>query len=541
MLPIYYEIQATIKADKPIGGWKSNAYVIFDYFSPTDFKFAGINISIDKIQMGRRTPEGWIVDVQDSAKLKPNIYYNMLVAVNGTAVTVVVDGKDVFSHVFEPRIIDGFSYGLNQGMVGFGSDNSRGIFDNCAVQILPPEITFDETEDFNDGAADRFTGASEGDWVVDKKRYEGDPAGSDQAFSLMDLGLGRGLEARSLLQLEATFGTQSMSGIVFDFYGPQDFKFAAVDAVTDQVIVGHRTAKRGWSYDVSVDWDIQAGTDYTLFVSLKGSTVSVSIDGQVILGYVYNAVTVDGAFGLITMNGAASFDEVRVKTDDPGFEEEGQNLLAASAALDPDNAIDLSYRELTQIAAEAKARWIASGYIDDARLALLNAVAFEIADLDGLALGYTIGTAVQIDVDAAGHGWFVDPSPQDDGEFQIASDEGTPTEMALASSEGMDLLTVVMHEIGHVIGYDDISSSVDEDSIMTDVLDVGERRTEIKTLSRSMNPPPGLAQAKGELLRLDGSATKRPRYPEGTGLEFFFHQAHRFEDAWVWKFLHRCR
>ena len=29
MLPLYYEIQASIYAEKPTGGWKSNAYVIF--------------------------------------------------------------------------------------------------------------------------------------------------------------------------------------------------------------------------------------------------------------------------------------------------------------------------------------------------------------------------------------------------------------------------------------------------------------------------------------------------------------------------------
>ncbi len=35
-----------------LGGWKGNAYVIFDYFGPTDFKFAGINQSTNKIELG---------------------------------------------------------------------------------------------------------------------------------------------------------------------------------------------------------------------------------------------------------------------------------------------------------------------------------------------------------------------------------------------------------------------------------------------------------------------------------------------------------
>src|SRR6185295_3561315 len=40
-VPSYFEITATINAVKPVGGLKGNAYIIFDYYGPTDFKFAG--------------------------------------------------------------------------------------------------------------------------------------------------------------------------------------------------------------------------------------------------------------------------------------------------------------------------------------------------------------------------------------------------------------------------------------------------------------------------------------------------------------------
>jgi hypothetical protein len=42
-------------------------------------------------------------------------------------------------------------------MVGLGAENAVARIDNVAVQVLPPEITFEETEDFTDGVADRFT------------------------------------------------------------------------------------------------------------------------------------------------------------------------------------------------------------------------------------------------------------------------------------------------------------------------------------------------------------------------------------------------
>ena len=51
--------------------------------------------------------------------------------------------------------------GLNKGLVGFGSDNSRGVLDNLAVQAVPPAVTLDSTEYFEDGTADQFTGAAE--------------------------------------------------------------------------------------------------------------------------------------------------------------------------------------------------------------------------------------------------------------------------------------------------------------------------------------------------------------------------------------------
>ena len=108
MLPNYFEIQADIAVDKPLAGWKSNAYVIFDYYGPEDFKFVGVNESINKMQVGHRTPEGWMVDAQTNFKLKANQTCHMLVAVHGTTVTLLVDGVDYFTHTFAPRIIDGW-------------------------------------------------------------------------------------------------------------------------------------------------------------------------------------------------------------------------------------------------------------------------------------------------------------------------------------------------------------------------------------------------------------------------------------------------
>jgi Ca2+-binding RTX toxin-like protein len=319
-LPMYYELQATIKTMKPTGGWRANSFVVFDYHSPTDFKFAGLDVSIDKIQLGHRDATGWHVDAQlSNVKLRSDTYYNLLVAVNGLAVTVTVDNKQSFSYAYEPRIIDGLPSNLNWGDVGFGSNNARGQLDNIQVKVLERPFTLQTTEDFSDGAADRFTGYESGGWQVVGGRYEGVSAGSDPALSLVDLGLEKGIESNARLELSARLKTGAPAGFVFDFYAADDFKFVTLDAAAGRIVVGHRS-KRGWSTDVVATKALSVTTDYDLLVSLVGTTVSVQLDREAIFGHAFNAVVVDGAFGTIVHGGWASFDQVTVKTSDSRFE-----------------------------------------------------------------------------------------------------------------------------------------------------------------------------------------------------------------------------
>jgi hypothetical protein len=319
-LPVYFEVRASIKAVKPTGGWKANAYVIFDYQSATDFKFAGMDVSTNQLVMGHRDANGWVVDSQAPYQggVKADTFYNMLLSVNGLTASLVIDNTTVFTHTYAPRVVDGYSYGLNWGLVGVGSDRSRGAFDNIAVQVLPPQITFQNTEDFADGSADYFTGEQTGAWEVSGSRYNASPAGGSPAMSLMDLGV-EGLNTNAVLDLSARVRTQARAGLIFDYYAGDDFKFVAIDAPSDRVILGHYTAPHGWVFDVVVSRPIDAGVDYAIGVSLRGSTVSVSINSQLVLSKSFNAVTVDGDFGLFATDGSASFDEVTVKTNDPAF------------------------------------------------------------------------------------------------------------------------------------------------------------------------------------------------------------------------------
>jgi len=151
--------------------------------------------------------------------------------------------------------------------------------------------------------------------------------------------------------------------------------------------------------------------------------------------------------------------------------------LAAFAPPKPVAGPMLTEAELAPIVAEAKARWAARG----ASLEVLNAYSINIADLpDGPGsptLGYASDT-VTLDINAGGFGWFIDPTPGDDVEFENAWGTGQLSAHAGSPVQGrMDLLTVVMHELGHVLGLPDLDPREESYHLMAATLAPGVRRS----------------------------------------------------------------
>jgi Ca2+-binding RTX toxin-like protein len=465
-LPIYFELRAQVSVIKPTAGWKANAYLIFDYQSPTDFKFAGLDVAINKLVMGHRTANGWVVDQQAPVQggVKDGKYYNLLLAVNGTTATLLVDNSVAFTHTYQARVIDGVTYGLNWGLVGLGSDNSRGRFDNVAVQVLPPQVTFQTTETFSAGAGPWFAGPVTGTWSASGGRYLGTPATAQgAAMSLMDIGV-PSLNTNAWLEMSTTLSTSISAGVVFDRYSDTDFKFAALDVVNDRVVIGHYTKRSGYVIDASVARTLNPATDYQITLTLKGSTVSVALNGQFAVSTAFNGIAVDGRFGLLAREGAASFDSVTVKTNDPAFLQQATPLLAAQAPATP-VAEMLAPTGLQALKDEAIRRLAYS--VDPSQLAAMGDTALLITDLPGLELGAYREGMVLIDVNGAGHGWFVDATPRDDREFSGTGD--TLTARAGAAAGRMDLLSVLAHELAHAAGLEH------GDGLMAEALDAGAR------------------------------------------------------------------
>ena len=140
--------------------------MIFDYWSPTDFKFAGIDDSTNKLEIGHVDASGWHYDTWGSIPtgVKPDTFYDLVVDVNGTIVTVTVNGKSNLTYTFPTRTLcdpDGTNcsqVALNKGFVGFGSNDARGSMDNVSVSRCGRSNTVDATEYFEDGTPDHSPG-----------------------------------------------------------------------------------------------------------------------------------------------------------------------------------------------------------------------------------------------------------------------------------------------------------------------------------------------------------------------------------------------
>ena len=305
-LPSYYEVLATVRTTKPTDGLGSNGYIIFDYQGEDDFGFAGINVSTNKLQIGRRTPDGWQVAVQGNARLKPGEAYNLLAAINGVTVTLVVDGQTALSHAFSPRVVDGYSYGLNAGMVGIGTVDTVSRFDNVRVQKLSPEFTHEITEDFTDtmGVVSPVTPS----WQLGDGLLTAHWDQQSTPLAILDVDA----EPNWYMELSAAINAEGMAGLVFDYYDTSDFKFAAILPESGQVVIGHRTVK-GWTYDAIAAIPGIAGDLPVLSVSVAGTTVSLSVEGQELLGHTFNSVLTDGNLGLFSFEGTGIFDSLAVR------------------------------------------------------------------------------------------------------------------------------------------------------------------------------------------------------------------------------------
>jgi hypothetical protein len=129
----------------------------------------------------------------------------------------------------------------------------------------------------------------------------------------------------------------------------------------------------------------------------------------------------------------------------------------------------VSQTELAATVDQAISIWSDLG-LSPQQVDTLRRVEFRIVDLPEQQLGAAWSKGIAIDANAAGHGWSVGSNPKDVPGSRLASRLAAQTP---ATEQRIDLLSVVLHELGHILGLDDAPS--DHEGVMANALMPGSR------------------------------------------------------------------
>ena len=210
-------------------------------------------------------------------------------------------------------------------------------------------------------------------------------------------------------------------------------------------------------------------------------------DGDGLLNIAFSAA--GGGDPYFAIDGLAIWQAAAVP--DPG----NPQLLAGEAPDGGGTGAVVTQGNLGPIVAEARARWEVVG-LTAAQSATLWTLDYGVTDLPGQSLASTdrTGNLIVVDQHAAGRGWFIDPTPWEDSEYVQGP-----------APAGVDLLTVMMHEMGHALGYQDLDNSQFPQALMAlQLLSEQARRVPTGPLVTGTNPVlPSDVNGDGEVTPAD--------------------------------------
>jgi hypothetical protein len=181
-----------------------------------------------------------------------------------------------------------------------------------------------------------------------------------------------------------------------------------------------------------------------------------------------------------------------------------QALTAANITFETEFPNKLTRADSGPVLDQALLLWRSSGLLSDDAIAQLDSIVLELTELRAGIVGETDGLTIYLDETAAGRGWFVDPTPADSSEFGIIA--GRDHYLADAASEAfgkMDLLTALLHEVGHIAGFDHDSGL----EVMGGTLSTGERVTLGNSGSRGSGPVSSALTSAGGVLTAEPDDT----------------------------------
>ncbi|MFK7822324.1 MAG: choice-of-anchor Q domain-containing protein [Planctomycetaceae bacterium] len=232
----------------------------------------------------------------------------------------------------------------------------------------------------------------------------------------------------------------------------------------DEVIVGARLDETGgnaagaaYVFGRNAGGSNNWGANQTLLGNRRDSFgFAVAMDENTILvgANLRNGANGDGAEDA----GAVIFEDRRTENANVSIQVNAPQYSGSGIGF---GGSEITNEQLAPIVNAARDFWGQQGLTPE-QLTALHSAQVNVAPLSGTLLGFESGGAVTIDSDAAGHGWYVDPTPQNLNDDTIGN--------------RMDLLSNVTHELGHVIGLADRYDAASSDDVMHGFLGLGERQ-----------------------------------------------------------------
>ncbi|MEZ6044699.1 MAG: Calx-beta domain-containing protein [Planctomycetaceae bacterium] len=354
-LPQDFDLSVEMKAVTGSNRWY-DGFIVFDYKSPTDFKYAGMLAGQNQWIVGRYQGN-WgnryaSIDWDNQGrKIERDRAYEVHLRVVGNKVELSVDGERIIS-----KVIDGVS-NLNLGRVGLANYNGVTQFDNFRLGYkVNHGRTFEEVNElfgvdivgtpvippnFTTNNPAKWSAVDLGGDVVLEANTVGAPAGQKLATVLV------GLEGTlsSSFRIESEINTSiapagwSDAFIIFDYKNANDFKYAGMFSGQNEWVIGHYQGNFA-NRIITVDWDdtgrdIVNGQKYDVRIDVVDNLVTLFVDDEMIAEATFTnqAILNIGEIGLATYNARSRFHDFRAKDITPGASEVSSDLAFAAGDL----------------------------------------------------------------------------------------------------------------------------------------------------------------------------------------------------------------